>query len=138
MILIDTNVLIDIFEEDGPWTNWSRNIIARVQVSDGLFVNHVVVAELAGYFRDATNIETGLARMNIDVVPFNLQAAFRSGKAFRDYRRRGGERSSILADFLIAGHAASLGVPLITRDKRRIASYFPELTLITPETHSDG
>ena len=40
----------------------------------------------------------------------------------------------MIADFLIAGHAVVLNAALVTRDKRRIASYFPELTLITPES----
>jgi hypothetical protein len=37
-----------------------------------------------------------------------------------------------LPDFFIGAHAAVLGAPLLTRDSRRYADYFPTLELIAP------
>ncbi|NBU28536.1 MAG: DNA-binding protein, partial [Caulobacteraceae bacterium] len=48
------------------------------------------------------------------------------------YRRRGGARESILADFLIGAHAAVAGYALLTRDPRRVRAAFPGVELITP------
>jgi len=39
----------------------------------------------------------------------------------------------MLADVLIAGRVVALCTSLMTRD-RRLSFYFPDLTLITPET----
>ena len=50
-------------------------------------------------------------------------------------RIAGGRHASVLADFLIGAHAVELGATLVTRDKGRFSTYFPDLTLITPETH---
>ena len=133
MILVDTNVLIDVLLA-GEWTEWSDRALASARIDDELAVNHVVVAELAGRFADEAAVLDAMERFAVTILPFSTRAALRSGQAFREYRRRGGTRETILADFLVAGHAAALGAKLLTRDKRKIASYFPELTLITPET----
>ena len=61
------------------------------------------------------------------------EALFLAGKAFQRYRARGGTRTNTLPDFFIGAHAAVLGIPLLTRDARRYAGYFPNLELIVPE-----
>jgi predicted nucleic acid-binding protein len=55
---------------------------------------------------------------------------FLAGKAFVRYRRRGGTKTNVLADFFIGAHAAVAGLPVLTRDVRRIAGYFPTVALI--------
>jgi predicted nucleic acid-binding protein len=67
------------------------------------------------------------------MVEASLDAAWRGGQAYREYRKRGGDRPPLLPDFLIGGHAQALGATLLTRDPRRFRSYFPDLNLITPE-----
>jgi hypothetical protein len=66
------------------------------------------------------------------MVELTHEDAFRAGIAFQEYRRKGGPRQSILPDFLIGGQAANRGWPILTRDSKRFASYFPELTIIDP------
>jgi predicted nucleic acid-binding protein len=48
------------------------------------------------------------------------------------YRRRGGTRRSPLPDFFIGAHAAIAGYLLMTRDAARYRTYYPKLSLITP------
>lgn len=78
-------------------------------------------------------MEEALVAADVSLVEMDVAAALRAAAAFREYRRRGGSRRTILPDFLIAGHAVALGATFVTRD-RRLGSYFPDLTLITPET----
>ena len=59
-------------------------------------------------------------------------AAFLAGRAFVQYRRRGGLMSAPLPDFYIGAHAAVSGHTLLTRDARRYRYYFPRLSLIAP------
>jgi predicted nucleic acid-binding protein len=49
------------------------------------------------------------------------------------YRRRGGQKQNVLADFYIGAHAAVSRYPILTRDTRRYSTYFSDLKLITPE-----
>lgn len=61
-----------------------------------------------------------------------LEAGFLAGKCFVNYRRAGGARRSPLPDFYIGAGATIRGYTLLTRDKRRYKTYFPNLELIAP------
>jgi predicted nucleic acid-binding protein len=67
------------------------------------------------------------------VIETPKPALFLAGKAFVQYRRQGGTKTNVLADFFIGAHAAVAGLPVLTRDVRRYAGYFPTVRLITPE-----
>ena len=66
-----------------------------------------------------------------EALPY--EAAFLAAKSHREYRRRGGVKLSVLADFLIGAHAAVRGYQLLTRDARRYRTYFPRLSLVSPQ-----
>jgi predicted nucleic acid-binding protein len=68
-----------------------------------------------------------------DDIPY--EAAYLAGRAHISYRARGGSRDRTLPDFLIGAHAAVKGYRLLTRDQARYRSYFPNLTIIAPDTH---
>uniref|UniRef100_Q07Q00 PIN domain-containing protein n=1 Tax=Rhodopseudomonas palustris (strain BisA53) TaxID=316055 RepID=Q07Q00_RHOP5 len=55
-----------------------------------------------------------------------------AGQTFREYRRSGGIRTSILADFFIGAHAAAVRIPILTRDTARYRNHFPDVELIAP------
>ena len=134
MIFLDTNVATDLITATGEWSEWStRQVDARTRDA-ALVCNLIVVAEIAAGLRDGTALLDDLSALSIDLVDLDAATAFRAADAQRMYRRRGGPRQTILPDFLIAAHAVTLGAHLMTRD-RRLAGYFPDLTLITPETH---
>lgn len=102
------------------------------QAADDLAIDHVVLAELHGGPRRDVDLRQGLAELDITIIPLSDGAAVRAGRAHGAYRRRGG-RGATLADFLIGGHAAVLGLTLLARDRGRFVSYLPELTIIAPE-----
>jgi predicted nucleic acid-binding protein len=77
-------------------------------------------------------VEQVLAEAEIAMLPIPHRALFRAGKAFRDYRRRGGTRTGVLPDFFIGAHAEASGFRLLTRDSARYRTYFPGLDLIAP------
>jgi hypothetical protein len=62
----------------------------------------------------------------------SILAAFLAGKAYTQYRRRGGTRTSPRPDFLIGAHAAIAGYRLLTRDATRYRTCFPKVDLIAP------
>lgn len=136
MIVVDSNVLIDVFNRDPGWSDWSRAQIQRLNdTGDELVVNHVVVAEIATNFASVDDMRDMLDDLDVEVLPLSEEIAFAAGRAFREYRRTHRDRDAILADFLIGGHAATLGASILTRDVALYRRYFPDLTLITPETH---
>ena len=132
MIFVDSNVVIDLVE-DGDWTDWSKRVLGgRVEP---LVASVIVAAEVSRAFSDADAVLVFLRELGIALDPITPDIAWRAGHAHVAYRLAGGTQRTILADFLIGAHAEMLGATLITRDRARFATYFPDLTLITPETH---
>jgi hypothetical protein len=68
----------------------------------------------------------------VEVLNIPRQAAFLAGKAYQQYRRKGGTKGNVLPDFFIGAHAAVLACPILTRDTRRYTTYFPMVRLIAP------
>lgn len=133
MILVDTNVLIDIAVDDPHWGGWSAERLAEARESDRLALNAIVYAELSVHFESVEQLEAVLAPFRFDRLHLPWEAAFVAGKAFRRYRTRGGKKSAPLPDFFIGAHAATAGLTLLTRDPRRYREYFPSVKLISPK-----
>lgn len=132
MILLDSNVVLDIVTADPVWAIWSKETIARAQVQNRLAINDVVYAEMSIRFLDITDVDTFVSEMSLDLERMPKAALFLAGKVYQRYRAAGGTRTGVLPDFFIGAHAATLQVPLITRDPRRYRSYFPTLMLVAP------
>lgn len=133
-MMVDTNIIIDLREMDTRWFDWSLNALATLGSGERL-ASAVVVGELAARGGAEEELTALLTEFEIDPLPLNVAAGFRAGFAHRAYRDAGGKRDKLLADFLIGAHAATIRQPLLTRDPRRYRTYFPDLTLITPESH---
>lgn len=131
-MLVDTNVLVDVLENDPDWVDWSvAQLRAQAQIHR-LVINPVIYTELSLAFSTVEALDDALAALQIPVVDIPKPALFLAGKAFVQYRRRGGSKTNVLADFFIGAHAAVAGLPVLTRDVRRYAGYFPTVPLISP------
>ena len=134
MLLVDTNVLIDVFQDDPEWADWSlRQLRAQSQVHE-LAINPVIYAELSLNFDSVAALDAALDGLDLQFRDLPRPALFLAGKAFVKYRRTGGRKTSVLADFFVGAHAAVTGWGLITRDARRYHSYFPRVALLCPPT----
>ncbi len=133
-VLVDSNVILDIFTETEPWLTWSSEALARAASRDRLIINPMIYAEVSVHFADIADYDDALARAEFEREALSYDAAFLAGKAFMKYRRRGGLRRSPLPDFFIGAHALVRGHDLLTRDAARYRTYFPTVTLITPPT----
>lgn len=136
MLLVDTNVLVDVFEDDPAWADWSvRQLRAQAQVHE-LTINPVIYAELSLVFESVDALDGAISDMNLLFQEIPRAALFLAGRAFVKYRRAGGSRGNVLADFFIGAHAAVASCGILTRDAGRYASYFPRVPLVTPQSGS--
>jgi predicted nucleic acid-binding protein len=129
-LIFDSNVLIELVETGGQGV-FADNL-AEIRHGHELFTNAVIFAELSSGFSQASDVLALFEVLKASFVPFRPEEAFRAGIAFAEYRRRGGSRMTILPDFLIGAQAATQGWPLVTRDRKGFASYFPEVEVIDP------
>lgn len=130
--LIDSNVLIDIIEKRDAWSDQSAAALEAVGAAGPMVINQVIYAEVSVRYADTDELDLDLPvdLFQREAVPW--PAAFLAGKAFTEYRRRGGQRRSPLPDFFIGSHAAVAGLRLLTRDASRYRTYFPTVELIVP------
>jgi predicted nucleic acid-binding protein len=130
--LVDTNVLVDVLEDESQWAAWSvGQLWAQAQVHT-LVINPVIYAEISLTFSHPEALDAWIDRAGLKLLEIPRPALFLAGKAFATYTQKGGERSNVLADFFIGAHAAVLGCPVMTRDPKRYRSYFPSVQLVTP------
>ena len=132
MLLVDTNVLIDVLEDDPQWADWSIDMLRRHSRVHRLAINPIIYAELSLTFSTVEALDEAVIDFGAEVVEIPRPALFLAGKAFVAYRRNGGQRSKVLADFFIGAHAAVEGWPILTRDPRKYRQYFPSVELVTP------
>jgi predicted nucleic acid-binding protein len=133
VLLVDTNVLVDVLEDEPKWADWSvRQLRAQSQVHE-LVINPVIYSELSLTFDSVKALDEAIESMGLTLQELPRPALFLAGKAFVKYRRGGGSKGNVLADFFIGAHAAVLSCSILTRDARRYRNYFPTVQLLTPE-----
>lgn len=131
-VLVDSNVLLDLLEEDPSWYEWSARNLQQAADRTVLIINPVIYAEISIGFQRIEELEAAVPPEVFERRPLPWEAAFLAGKCFLRYRRQGGIRRSPLPDFFIGAHAAVEGLTLLTRDATRYRTYFPSLPLIAP------
>lgn len=132
VVLVDSNILLDLLEEDPVWYEWSSNNLQKAADTSRLIINPVIYAEVSVGFQRIEELEEALPSDTFERRPIPWEAAFLAGKCFMRYRKLGGTRRSPLPDFFIGSHAAVEGLTLLTRDATRYRTYFPTLSLIAP------
>jgi predicted nucleic acid-binding protein len=132
VILVDTNVLLDVLQEDADWCEWSQGQLDSASATDTLVINPIIYSELSIGFARIEELEAVIKEASLAFEDMPREALFLAGKAFLRYRRSRGIKSSVLPDFYIGAHAAVMKWPLLTRDVRRYRAYFPTVPLIAP------
>lgn len=132
MILVDTNVLMDVFGADPKWADWSIARLDEWAHRGPLFVNPVIYAELGAGFSSVEALDAVIEEAELAFEEMPRDALFLAAKAHVLYRQRGGKRHGVLADFFVGAHAAVRRWPILTRDAGRYRGYFPTVELVTP------
>ncbi len=131
-VLIDSNVILDVFEDDPSWAQWSESMLNRLGFTHTLYINAIIYAEVSMGFKRIEELESAITGCGFQMLQIPKEALFLGGKAFIKYRKQKGNELSPLPNFFIGAHAAVNGLDLLTIDTSRIKSYFPTVKLISP------
>jgi len=132
-LLVDSNVILDIFLDDPNWADWSESALADYSIHTTLYINSIVYTEVSVGFERIEELESALHKSGFQILEIPKEALFLAGKAYLKYRKNRGTNKSPLPDFYIGAQAAVLALDLITRDVSRYRTYFPTVRLICPE-----
>lgn len=127
---IDTNVMIDLLTDDPVHGESSRQLLIDAYDEGGLVICEVVYAELAPQFDSQSALDSVLKQLGIRRIQGGFDVAYRAGAKWSEYRRSGGTRTRMIADFLIGAHASMHAGRLLTRDRGFYRSYFADLDLL--------
>jgi predicted nucleic acid-binding protein len=131
VILVDTNVFVDVIHTDPIWLDWSLRALSKAQTQT-VVTNFVVYAELHTHDTAGPHIDLFLDKLKVQVLDMSRPAAQLAAYAFRSYRQRGGTKTGVLPDFFIGAHAAVANLSVLTRDPRPYQSHFSRLEVIAP------
>lgn len=131
--LIDSNVLIDVIQEDPKWVDWSAAVIGDCLSRGKLAINPPIYAEVSVYFNSDRDVDAALPARLYERLELPYAAARHAALAFHRYRKASGVRASLLPDFYIGAHAQLMDCTLVSRDSARYKTYFPKIKLISPK-----
>ena len=106
---IDTNVLLDILVPNVAFYRASEKSLQESAMAGALVICDIVYAELSIHFNQQDECDE-----------------------FLEYRRNGGKRTRVLADFLVGAHAQKQATGLLSRDRGFYRSLFPSLGVRNP------
>jgi predicted nucleic acid-binding protein len=131
-VLVDSNVILDVFLNDATWANWSESKLEEYSYHTSLYINPIIYSEISIGFHFIEDLESAIGKAGFQLLEIPKEALFLAGKAYIQYKRRKGVKNIPLPDFFIGAQAAVLNLNLLTRDVSRYRSYFPAVKIIAP------
>jgi hypothetical protein len=128
---VDTSVLLDVFIADKTHGPASRAAIKECLAEGSLVACDIVWAEISA-FSSADKAAAAMEGLGVAYSPLTTAAALAAGEAWKAYRRKGGTRTRMVADFLIGAHAKVQAERLLSRDRGFYRAYFRGLEIVEP------
>lgn len=79
MILVDTNVLLDVVTDDPRWAGWSQAQLDAASLADRMVINPVIYSELSIVFARIEELEAVVSEVGLAVEEIPREALARLG-----------------------------------------------------------
>lgn len=139
MILLDANVIIDLFDKQSKFNGWAKQVVIDAVTGPGGLINPIALAGSLHQVSDPKLAIQELQSLGLQMIDLPHATAELAAAAYGLYlanRRASGSpppASKIpLPDFFIGAHAENGNYILATRYPARFQIYFPKVILKTP------
>jgi len=133
MILVDSSVLIDLIERTPEWFEWRAEQLYAAMQRDQVGINAIIFAEVSRSFDSFEAQNAFLQTTGISYLHIPAAAAYAASAAHRvPTVRRVGRGLRHCRIFFIGAHAQVAGHTLMTRDAKRMLTYFPHVPVLSP------
>ncbi len=129
---LDANVVLDVLTGTQAEIQAAESALLAAKIAGNITISTVAYAEVAARFKSKAKADDFFSLLECKVQPLDDNAAFLAGQFFQQYKRRGGTRTRILPDFLIAAHAQLNADRILSRDTRFFGPNFPRLKAVSP------
>jgi len=129
---VDTSVLLDLLDDQSAHYAWSSAEFAKAKATGPVVVSDVVYSELSVTLQTEQETDAVISKLALVRCGYSNQALFRAGKAYAQYRRNRGQKLNVLPDFFVGALADVEEAPVLTRDPRKVQTYFPAVDIISP------
>ena len=82
MILVDTNVLVDVLNNEPQWADWSIHQLRMQSKIHVLSINPIIYTELSSAFTKIEDLENVVKTMQLKMIQIPRPALFLAAKAF--------------------------------------------------------
>lgn len=127
-LAVDSSVLVAIFKAEPTGSDWLESLIDCSREYE-LVACPVVWAETTPVFSSRFDLEKRMEDLSVAYDEIDLTSSYAAGRAFQEYRKKGGPRSHLVPDFLIAAHALCQCEGLVAADRGYYRSYFRKLKI---------
>jgi predicted nucleic acid-binding protein len=132
---VDTSVLFDLIQADAVHHAWCREKVEEAKGAGPVFVSDAAFSEFSYGMRDVAEVNQVISSLALARCGYTDEALFRAAKAFRQYKEDNkGPKDGVLPEFFIGPLAEVEEKPLITRDTKKVCTYFPKLQVVAPKT----
>jgi predicted nucleic acid-binding protein len=132
-VLVDSNVILDVFLNDLKWADWSESKLEEYSEHSSLYINSIIYSEISIGFKLIEDLESAIVKAGFQFLEIPKEALFLAGKTYIKYKKRKGVKNTPSPDFFIGAQAAVLDLDLLTRDVSRYQTYFPTVKLTAPQ-----
>ena len=129
---VDTSVLIDVFGADPRFGAHSAKALRQCFNEGAVVACAVVWSETRAAFADDEAFQRAIRTLGVSFSAPTEPAASLAGVTCKSYRRAGGKRDRVIADFLIGAHAVAQCDRLLTRDRGYYKKCFAGLVVVEP------
>jgi predicted nucleic acid-binding protein len=92
MLMVDTNVLVDVLQDDPQWADWSITKLRAQAKLHALVINPVIYAEMSLSFSTLEALDDVVLTLALELREIPRPALFLAARAYAQYRRRGGSK----------------------------------------------